>query len=85
MGILGRLQGLFELHSSDKLSLMSVANKLSVLNFTGVAISVVPLYGYFVHAYHDSPQVGLLVILAWLLTCVFVICSLIQGCPYRFP
>ena len=53
---------------------MSATNRLSVLNFVGVSISVVPLYGYHVHGSHDSQQIGLLVILAWAVTCFFVIC-----------
>ena len=59
---------IMQMFSSDRLTILVVA---------GVAISVIPLYGYFVHASHDSQQIGLLVILAWVLTCLFVIVSFV--------
>lgn len=56
---------------------MSISNRLIILSFAGMAISVIPLYGYFVHASHNSQQVGLLIILTWVLTCFFVIISFV--------
>ena len=62
---------------TPKIPLVSLAGRLGVPSVAGVVIALVPLYGYFVHASHDSQLVGLLVILSWVITCFFVIFSLV--------
>ena len=47
-------------------------------------MSAVPLYGYFVHAARDSQQVGLLIILCWVLTCAFFVYLLVVIVVRRF-
>ena len=43
----------------------------------GLVLSIVPLYGYFVHAARDSQQVGILILFCWLLTAGFAVYAVI--------
>ncbi len=49
---------------------------ITKLNLAAMAVSLVPLYGYFVHAARDSSSIGLIIILCWFLTVICLLVSL---------
>jgi len=50
---------------------------MKLLLIAGSVIATFLLYGYFVHASHDSQLTGLLIILCWLLSCILLFAALL--------
>ena len=56
-------------HSSEGIN----QQPMDIIRSIAATLAALPIYGYFVHAARDTQFIGLLIILSWSLTFVFVI------------